>query len=312
LHWHYDQGQIVRKLKGEADGPLQALAGFLFKDASPLDLAALKPEFHEPPENMFYKYASGALSPYGDEALGCVRSVAKHGALDPQQYAADSYAEMSAYTGRLNGSSKEFLANYAAGKRWPECGAASDTQANCLVRVPALVARYAGTGKLNDAVADAVRVHQAAQPAADYAIAFSNVLERVVLGAAVADALKWAAFDSSSPLYDENRKEVQDALAELGEDPRAIVSRYGLSCSLPGPWTGPLALAYSAEGEFEEAVRSNIVGGGDNCSRAAVVGALAGAAGGMEGLPKSWAAKVTGWAELEALADKIVADRAYE
>ena len=51
LHWHYDRGQILRKLRKEADGPLQALTGMLFADKSRLDLQALAPEVHEPPTN---------------------------------------------------------------------------------------------------------------------------------------------------------------------------------------------------------------------------------------------------------------------
>ncbi len=187
-----------------------------------------------------------------------------------------------------------------------------DTQAHSLVRVPAIVARYAGTAPLRNAVSDAVRVHQADTAPGDYALAFAAILERVVLGASLGDALKWAAFDkSSNPLYDENKKEVQNALAELDGDSRSVVLKYGISCALPGPFTGPLALVFSAGGDFTKAVRANIVAGGDSCSRAAVVGSLCGAVGGMAALPPTWRARVTDWAELEAAADKIVAAAGY-
>ncbi len=209
---------------------------------------------------------------------------------------------------------------------------AGDTQAHSLVRVPALVARYAGMAPLRNAISDAVRVHQADDAPTDYALAFGAILERVVLGASLSDALKWAAFgtsicaneqqsahtrlplncaDKSNPLYNEQRTMVQDALAELDADSRSVVAKYGVSCSLPGPFTGPLALVFSASGDFAASVRGNIVAGGDSCSRAAVVGALCGAAGGMAALPLAWRAKVTDWAELEAAADAIVAAANY-
>jgi ADP-ribosylglycohydrolase len=197
------------------------------------------------------------------------------------------------------------------GARWPSCGVAGDTQAHSLVRVPALVARYAGAAPLRNAISDAVRVHQADTAPTDYALAFAAILERIVLGASLSDALKWAAFDKSNPLYDEQRKFCQDALADLDADPRAVVMKYGVSCALPGPFTGPLALCFAASGDFATAVRANIIAGGDNCSRAAVVGALCGAAGGMDALPAAWRAKVNDWAALEALADAIVAAAGY-
>jgi ADP-ribosylglycohydrolase len=173
------------------------------------------------------------------------------------------------------------------------------------------VARYAGSAPLRNAVTDAVRVHQADSAPIDYALAFAAILERVVLGASLSDALKWAAFDKSNPLYDEQRKFVQDAMADLDADAREVVLKYGVSCALPGPFTGPLALCFAANGDFAAAVRANIVAGGDNCSRAAVVGALCGAAGGMDALPAAWRAKVNDWAALEAAADAIVAAAGY-
>jgi hypothetical protein len=65
LHWHYDQGQIKRKVLREADGPLQAVLGLVFADGEVLDsgrLAALAPEFFEPPGNMFYTYPLGTCA----------------------------------------------------------------------------------------------------------------------------------------------------------------------------------------------------------------------------------------------------------
>jgi ADP-ribosylglycohydrolase len=256
---------------------------------------------------VFYTYAPGTLSPYGHEAAGLVRSMAKHGKLLPEKYAEESAAEFKAYGGRLNSISKTYLTQWDAGARFPSCGVAGDTQAHCLVRVPALVARYAGKPELRTAVADAVLVHQTHPAPADYALAYAALLERIVLGAPLSDALKWAAFDKGNPLFDEQRKQAQDALADLDADPRDIVSKYGISCSLPGPFVGPLAIVFSAGGNFETAVRANIVAGGDSCSRAAVVGGLCGAAGGMAALPAAWRAKVTDWKELEDCADKIIA-----
>jgi hypothetical protein len=118
LHWHYDTAQIVRKLTAQPDGPLQAMFGMLLPDRSPLDLEALAPEFFAKPENMFYTYAPGTLSPYGAEAAGLVRSVAKERALVPASYAADSAAEFKAYPGRLNSISKKFL------EQWVRCACA--------------------------------------------------------------------------------------------------------------------------------------------------------------------------------------------
>lgn len=313
LHWHYDVGQIKRKVTRAPDGPLQAALGLLLPDREPLDLQNLAPEFHTPSENMFYTYECGKLSPYGEEAASLVRSVAAAGALVPERFAEASAADFKNYKGRLNSLSKKFLEQWDAGARWPTCGVAGDTQAHSLVRVPVIVARYAGKSECRDMVADAVRVHQTSQAPVDYAQAMAALLERIILGVSVQDALKWGAFnkEEDNVLYNEQRKEVADALTDMANDPRAIVSKYGISCALPGPFIGPLAIVFGARGDFVTAVRANIFAGGDNCSRAAVVGALCGAGGGMAGLPAEWRSKMSDWPELEAAADKIVAAAKY-
>ena len=315
MHWIYDQQELIRKLKGEENGPLQRLSGFVFGDPDgPLTrerLEKIEPEFFIPSGNMFYTYPVGELSPYGFEARTLLRSLAADGAFVPASAAALSFAEYSAYSGRLNSLCKKYMEGWEAGKRWPNCGVEGDTQAHCLVRVPAMVARLAGTAALRDGVADCVRVHQAAQGATDYAQAFTALLEKVVLGASCSEALKWGAFDLESPLYDDQRKEVANALADIDMDSRKVVMKYGISCSLPGPFTGPLSMVFTAGGDFKTAVRANLLAGGDNCSRAAVVGSLCGAQGGMAALPADWCAKVTDWAALEALAEKVVSDAGY-
>ena len=43
---------------------------------------------------------------------------------------------------------------------------------------------------------------------------------------------------------------------------------------------------YVEDGDFEAGVVANANVGGDNCHRGAVIGALSGAAGGLEGIPQ--------------------------
>lgn len=315
LHWNYDQSGVLRMVKGDKGNFFDTLKGFVAPDRTPLELDTLKAEFYDPPSNMFYKYNQGEQSPYGDEAVALVRSMAKEGgSLVPEKYAEDSAAYYKAYKGRLNSLSKKYLENWDAGMRWPSCGVKGDAQAHSLVRVPAIVARYAGKSELNDQVTDAVRVHQDDYTAIDYATAFACILERVVLGATVQDAVKWAGFQKSPPLYDDQRLKIQDALGDIDKDPRDVVNKHGISCNLPGPFAGPLAICFTngnSPNAFERAVRANILGGGDNCSRAAVVGSLMGAQGGVAGIPAEWVAKTNNWKEFEEAAEKIVAAAGY-
>ncbi len=71
------------------------------------------------------------------------------------------------------------------------------------------------------------------------------------------------------------------------------------------PWRALPAPARS----YVDAVRANILAGGDNASRAVLIGAVLAADNGLAAIPDEWKKKTNNYAELEALADKIIARR---
>lgn len=86
-----------------------------------------------------------------------------------------------------------------------------------------------------------------------------------------------------------------------------VVKTFGLSCALPGALQNAVAGAGAFAGRYADGVRANIMAGGDNCSRSVLLGALLAAEGGAAAVPPEWAAKTTRFAEIEALAAKLVA-----
>eukprot|EP01034_Spumella_vulgaris_P036503 gene36503-45016_t len=104
----------------------------------------------------------------------------------------------------------------------------------------------------------------------------------------------------------------------IRHDLNKIMSSIGLNCNLPGVLVASLYIA-RVSSTFEEAVTSNLIAGGDNCSRAMVIGALFGAwsddtstVDRIEGqsLPSGWVEKVNVdlWSEIREAADKIAND----
>ncbi len=57
---------------------------------------------------------------------------------------------------------------------------------------------------------------------------------------------------------------------------------------------------------FESAVRSNMMGGGDSCSRSIVIGACLGAKFGLAGIPIEWIEKVDNIEEIIKMTDQIM------
>ncbi len=248
------------------------------------------PAFFEPPSCPFYQYTSGRVSPYGAEGLSILRSLSSSETVTPDQLAIELGTYIDAYDGYKNHASKTLIANLAAGKIYPECGA-DDSQANCLVKVPIAVARYAGAPDFLSKVEETIRAHQNNDKAVRYGIAAALLLDHIAKGSSVQDALAWAVAPDS-PIDAETRRELADAAAAVPPStaPADAAARLGASCALPGALLMSAHILRSATG-YEDAVRLNILAGGDQCSRGALIGACY-AAQDPAAVPAAWAAKV--------------------
>lgn len=293
LHWIYDQAKI------------QTLLAEKGKKSSP--------EFYEPPSCPFYQMPSGSLSPYGAELgamLTFLAQPAQQKLLQAKQpIQGSSWAVALAtyfkdvYKGYRNHSIKTLLANVEEGKQYPETGDSQDTQANSLCKLPAITAVYAGTDQLPAAVEAAVRAQQNNATSVSLAMAGARILEKVVLGSSINEALEWAQQEGN--LAPPAAQLVKDALAQKGEPFSSTAQKLGVSCAMPGALQNALVVAATAS-SYEEGLRTNMVAGGDNCSRSVYLGALLGAAFGNAGVPAEWKQKVTGWADMEKAIDAVV------
>ena len=82
-----------------------------------------------------------------------------------------------------------------------------------------------------------------------------------------------------------------------------VVAEIGMSCNLEFGLPGALHILQHSS-SYQQAVRTNILAGGDSCGRAIVIGAVAGAVYGAEGnngIPAQWITKLNRWPEVNDL-----------
>jgi len=301
LHWIYDTAEIASILKA---------AG---REGTP--------EFLSPSHAPFYNYPVGTVTPFGDQTVVYAEALATAGSVDPVAIAA---AYEAYYTPPMNTSrpyksyydhaTKDFLANYAAGKRWPHTGG-NDSETNAVAHVlPVAVMRAGRPGFLRDAEA-AIRIVQDNDDAVAFGLTFARILERVILGDSVVTAIRSVAATLRNGTGNPNDGWLAHGLAKMDEwaprPPVDVTSEVGQSCDFPyHAFTGPhLLLHYGGSPTFEAAVRQTILLGGENANRGTFIAALlAAAAGSVEaGVPKAWLAKTTHGAEYVALGHKLAA-----
>ncbi|KAG5192921.1 ADP-ribosylation/Crystallin J1 [Tribonema minus] len=268
--------------------------------------------FHYPPACPFYTTQVGDASPWAHELIPLLRVVASTKTMDPEVYASACrhyFKEESAFIPYTNSALRNAFANMNAGKSWREA-ATDDTQAHGMGKAPILVALYHGQPELLAIKAEeACLVHQNNPMAVNFAVASAQILDRIVEGSTIKDALEWAAAPGNLPA--EATEAVAAALARKDQGFSQAVKEMGLSCALPGVFSGAvLALAKAAdagEADFQAVIEANMLAGGDNCSRAGFIGACLAAEQGIECVPQEWIAQTTVFEEAESLVDRIFA-----
>jgi len=322
LHWIYD----IEKINS-----LLAQAG----------RTAANPEFYPTPSCPFYnqdpmvkQHVLGGNSPYGDELFPLATSMMAKGGLDPVAYGEAIVEFFNAHPAYRNASIRKVLELAGEGKKGTELGHPEDFQANCFAKVPLLVARYAGKPELLAQVEAAIRVQQNNDKAVAYGSAAARILERVVLGSSLDEALQWAA-SADSGIPQEAATLVAAALAtrtkpltELTFTPAPYMADMmnkamsikdslppftlavwcnGPACGNPAAFTNVAMAAATYGGDYVEGVRANLLAGGDNCSRSCLVGALLAAQGGLDAIPENWRSATLRYEQYNSIADSLVA-----
>jgi len=281
FHWLYDQDRIA-------------------------SIAGETPEFYPPVEADFDGVkgyfahggrSAGALSHYGMQCLVMMRAVAHAGGYDRTAYEAE-FAQAFGYGGSFSGYiDRPTRATLDAMGTTPwegEFYGADDTQMPAVSKLPAVVACHGADAAV---VENAVRVTNNNDTAVAYGQFISGVMADVLGGLSPADAVQAAVNEDGGPLGDIMR----NALS-MQQDTVAVTAAIGMSCELK---YGVPSVAHNvthATG-FKQAIRANILAGGDSCGRGIILGALMGA---HYGVPEAWVAKLRDLADIEALIDAIV------
>eukprot|EP00123_Amoebidium_parasiticum_P013351 comp21908_c0_seq1/m.31454 comp21908_c0_seq1/g.31454 ORF comp21908_c0_seq1/g.31454 comp21908_c0_seq1/m.31454 type:complete len:340 (-) comp21908_c0_seq1:351-1370(-) len=297
LHWIYDDAKIKELVGGESD-----------------------PEFFSPPSCPFYNnsdfpghYLTGQPSPYGEHGRFMVDYLAQKGSLDADSYASDLRDWLRAYTGRVDHASKLFIENYDKGLRYPDVGA-DDNQANSFPRIAAVTALYGGTSELASKTEIFARTHQKDNLLVDITHTLTHILEKVASGASIRDAIgsaKTVAAPAVATAIERaeggTEQSTRAFLVEYGKEIKPEFPAMGTSCANPGAFMGVIHVLLTAN-SYEEGVRQNILAGGDNASRAHMIGAVLGA---VHGVPSEWLARTQDIEAIQKGADAILSKRQF-
>jgi len=307
----------VGELSEPAKRKISSILGAVVADAASLPLewiyddAKMKetvgdknPEFWPECKCPFFTVPCGNLSCYGDEMATSLKSVASNGSIpcaekisgslcsffgspdSPYQVALARRAEKKYPVPGpwINGGVIKFLKNVEDG-RIPPGSAECEDNDGFTVSLPVFLkdsSKSEDVAKLlttNDMILSHLKMQ-------------SRILENYLNG--VENPVESARTALADQLP-EVCKEMDAVKAEVdaGKSVGEIIDNFGKACSLPGSFQGSVAVLFKHK-EYVSAVRENILGGGDCCSRGNFIGACLGAASGVEFIPMEWIEKVSG------------------
>jgi ADP-ribosylglycohydrolase len=278
-HWIYNLRERARRFPGE-------IAGF------------------EPPAPDHYHRGRepGDGTHYADAAEALLVSVAECGGLDARDYGRRLVAVYGApdYRGFLDKPTRILLEREREWRRarpdepYTFDDGADDDQTVTLCRLAPVVVAHARDPELPARVEAAVRVCQNNDRAVAHAQVYAELLRRLLEGEALTAALEAAVAAAPRPFAREIRDRLEDARDMATLPAIHATGEVGRSCYLPNTFPSMLHVLFRHGDAPRTALLETVRAGGDNASRAAVVGAWLGAAHGAGVWPADW------WRKLRA------------
>lgn len=241
----------------------------------------------------------------GFEARMILQCVARRGHLHGSQLAKDAYWAYKNDHRLLSTTSRAFIKRIHAGKAWPNC-AVKCRSIDVIALIPIVVALYAGTNSLFTKVDELVKVFYSGQRVRDAALVAAFILEQVILGASVLQAMRMSI--RTERLTVKQRKMIFKAFTKSQLPSYEAIQKFGNKGSLPRGFYAVLQPLFVLS-DYPTAVRENIIGGGRTCRRAMFIGACFAAQDGLEALPEGWIKKTQYYDLIEADAKALISQR---
>ncbi|KAI9907708.1 hypothetical protein PsorP6_004831 [Peronosclerospora sorghi] len=241
----------------------------------------------------------------GFEARILLQCIARRGYIHGSQLAKDAYWGFKNDHRLLSASSRAFIKRVHSGKGWPHC-AVKCRSIDVLSLIPIVVALYAGTNQLFTKVDELVKVFYVGTRVRDAALVAAFVLEQVILGASVLQAMRMSI--RTERLSVKQRKVIFKAFTKSQLPSYEAIQKFGNRGSLPGGFHAVLQPLFVLN-DYPTAVRENIIGGGRTCRRAMFIGACFAAQDGLDVIPEGWIQKTQYFDFIEADASTLVGRR---
>lgn len=252
---------------------------------------------------------------YGDAALVLLRSVVEAGGLDPLDYGRRFVALFAdpAYAGYRDKPTQITVQHWRDfTQARPESAygfqdGADDQQTVTMSRLAPVVCRHADDPALELMVERAVRVCQNNDRTVAFHQLAGRILRSALAGTALPEAVAQEVAATLGAVGEEAARMLADARATQSLSAPDAAGEFGRACYLSSTFPCMLHAALKHADDLEAGLVETVRAGGDNASRAAVLGGWLGAMHGIGAIPAAWRGRLKDGPEITALTERLVA-----
>jgi len=266
-------------LWGAFYGDAYALGGHWVYDCEEIENADLNMQgFNNPMTSYHNDKKAGEFTHYGDQMLWLLESIA----LEKEFRLADFASRWKTYTqnyqGYVDEASKHTLESLDAGKGVLGCGSSSH-DLSVVGRFMPLIYRYQNEF---DMMMENVKLHTVFTHMNKELVQTAAYFNEVIMGLSIGGELESLLLENAKH-YDEKLQHwVTLGSKSLHLETNEAIKELGQSCSVDGGFPSVIHLLLRYSGDFNGAMKANVLAGGDSAARGLLVGALLGAQGGMD------------------------------
>ncbi|MDH8677275.1 ADP-ribosylglycohydrolase family protein [Fusibacter bizertensis] len=255
LHWVYD----TEKLSQEQD----KLDGFITPS---------KGSFH-------FGKRRGEFTHYGDQSLLLLKSISSNNGFSLDVFKTHWLTFMSKYEGYMDHATKETLNTLDDRTHF---GSSSD-ELGGFARVAPLIYYHFDDPLLKKYIEKQTRLTHNNDLVVNFSSFAVDLLLELIIGKPIIETI-----DKVSENYPMIKDWVEMIKPRLSEDTVTVIKDIGQSCSSQFAIPATLYLTLKYHDNFEEAMKQNVLSGGDSAGRGMVVGMFLGASLGFSKIPPQW------------------------
>jgi len=289
------------KLSGALWGSLcadaYALGAHWVYDVKEIENASLDLEaFNNPMTTYHANKRAGDFTHYGDQTLWLLESISNEKKFDADKFSKLWKENMKQYDGYVDGASKATLEGLENGLAVNVCGSSS-RDLSAAGRVAPLIYFYADD---KDALFEAIKLQtnftHRNESVEESALFFAELTLAMVEGVDLNSAITTISTRYSTTL----QKWVEHAKQSVLLPTAIAIADFGQSCSVNVGFLGVIHLLLKYQNNYVQALKENVLSGGDSAARGMIVGMVLGAKNENQ-IPKTFKNGLTNFDKINSL-----------